>query len=178
MAVQLTVPARLSYANLFEPKTIGKEGEPKYSVSLLIPKSDTRTVKQLKDAIIQAEADGKSRWPNEFKNPKNPLHDGDLEKPDDSNYKGHYYINASAKADNKPQLVDRKCNPITDKEQLYSGCYANVGISLFPYKTGSKGVSAGLNGVQFVKDGDRLDGRPQVEDMFSVIPDDDLDTDF
>ncbi len=38
---------RWSYANVWEPKSING-GTPKYSVSLIIPKSDTRTVAKIK----------------------------------------------------------------------------------------------------------------------------------
>ena len=41
---------RWSYANVWEPKSING-GTPKYSVSLIIPKSDTRTVAKIKAAI-------------------------------------------------------------------------------------------------------------------------------
>lgn len=174
----ITIPARLSYANLFTPKASTFSQEAKYSVQLIIPKSDTKTVEKVQRAIETAKKEGAAKWGSEFKNPKSPLHDADIEKPDDKNLKGCYYLNASAKEDNPPKLVDRQRNEVIDKDTIYSGCYGNVNVTFYPYKTGSKGVSAGLNGVQFVKDGPRLDGRPQVEDMFSVIEDDDFDTDF
>ena len=40
---------RWSYANVWEPKAIDG-GTPKYSVSLIIPKSDTATVNKIKAA--------------------------------------------------------------------------------------------------------------------------------
>lgn len=174
----ITIPARLSYAYLFEPRRADEKQEPKYSVQLIIPKSDTKTVALIKKAIDDAKATGTKKWPNEFKNPKSPLHDADLEKPDDANLKGCYYLNASSHENQPPRLVDRQVRPITDRDMLYSGCYGNVSVNFYPYKNKSKGVGAGLLGVQFVKDGPRFDGRPEVEDMFQAIPDDDFETDF
>lgn len=43
MSKVITGKVRFSYANVWEPKA-GQEGwEPRYSVSLIIPKSDTKT---------------------------------------------------------------------------------------------------------------------------------------
>lgn len=39
----LTGEVRLSYCNLVTPRAAQQGGEPKYSVTLLIPKSDTAT---------------------------------------------------------------------------------------------------------------------------------------
>ena len=48
---------RWSYANVWEPKAING-GTPKYSVSLIIPKSDTVTVAKIKAAIEAAYQEG------------------------------------------------------------------------------------------------------------------------
>ena len=51
---------RWSFANVWEPKSING-GAPKYSVSLIIPKSDTKTVAKIKAAIEAAYAEGESK---------------------------------------------------------------------------------------------------------------------
>ena len=51
---------RWSYANVWEPKSING-GTPKYSVSLIIPKSDTKTVAKIEAAIEAAYRKGESK---------------------------------------------------------------------------------------------------------------------
>lgn len=58
------------------------------------------------------------------------------------------------------------------EEEIYSGVYAQVALSVFAYNfNGKKGVGFGLNGVRKVKDGDRLGG---VHVSASDFGDDDL----
>jgi hypothetical protein len=51
---------RWSYANVWEAKSING-GTPKFSVSLIIPKSDTKTVAKIKAAIEAAYHEGESK---------------------------------------------------------------------------------------------------------------------
>lgn len=51
---------RWSYANVWEPKSING-GAAKYSVSLIIPKSDTKTVAKIKAAIEAAYQEGQAK---------------------------------------------------------------------------------------------------------------------
>lgn len=169
----VTGEVRLSYAYLFEPR---REDEPdkegKYGVTILIPKSDKATIKKIKDAIEIAKATGKgSKWGGKIPpNLKVTLHDGDTEKDTEESpeFVGHYYMSCSSKE--RPGLVDRALNPITDRSDLYSGCYARVAISAFPYSnSGNKGVTFFLNHVQKLRDGDHLDGRSKPEDVFDAL---------
>lgn len=86
---------------MWDPKSING-GAPKYSVSLIIPKSDTATVEKIKAAIQAAYEDGESKLKGNSKTVpalsvlKTPLRDGDLERPDDEAYKGCYFINANS----------------------------------------------------------------------------------
>ena len=79
---------RWSYANVWEAKSING-GAPKFSVSLIIPKTDTVTVGKIKAAIQAAyeEGQGKLRGNGKSVPPlsaiKTPLRDGDTERPDD-----------------------------------------------------------------------------------------------
>ena len=162
----VTGVVRLSYAHVWEPKSINGS-EPKYSVSILIPKTDKETLSKIKAAVDAAKEEGKSKWKGKIPaNLKMPVRDGDTEREDDEVYEGHYFINAnSSKA---PQIVDLYRNPITDEDQLYSGCYARVSVNFYPFDVnGNKGIACGLNNIQKVKDGERLGGGSTAEQDFN-----------
>lgn len=174
----VTGEVRLSYCYLFEPRK-DEDGNPdKYGCTILIPKSDKATLNKIKAAIEAAKAVGKGKtWGGKIPpNLKSTLHDGDTERDTDEQpeYIGHYYMSVSSKE--RPGLVDRQVNPITDRSDLYSGCFARVAISAFPYSnSGNKGVTFFLNHVQKMRDGDHLDGRSKPEDVFSALDDADED---
>lgn len=174
-ANQIVIPCRLSYANIWEPKQVNGTGDPKYSCCLLIKKSDTAVVAKLRAAIEAIKKDPRAlaRWGGSVpKNLKNPLRDGDAEK-DDENYAGCYFINASGQR--HPRIIDRQCNDVLDQDEVYSGCYANVRIGLFAYSaSGNKGIGAGLEVIQKVRDGERLSGGSSLEG-FDVLDDDAAD---
>ena len=154
---------RLSYVTVIEPRSIVQDGPLYYSVSIIIPKNDPQ-VNEIKKAIT--EIVNEQKWsPIEKKKADLALRDGDEERPDDAAYKDSYYLNA--KSAKKPRVVGRYKEEITDPDKIYSGCYGNVLISLYPFdKGGNKGVGVGLRGVQFVKDG---------EPLSSVVTDDELE---
>lgn len=165
----VTGKVRLSYVHLFEPYTNDPEKEARYSVTILIPKSDKVTLEKINKAIEAAKEDGKTKTfggkiPG---NLKTTLHDGDEEADLDRNpeYAGHFYMAMSSKT--RPGVVDQDLNPILDSTAVYSGCYARVSINAFPYSnSGNKGISFGLNNVQFLDDGEPLGGRTRAEDDF------------
>ena len=170
----VTGKVRFSYLHVFEPEAVGDSEEKKYSVSLIIPKSDTETVNKIKAAIKQAGENGKaSKFGGKLPaNLKSPLRDGDLEREDDPAYAGAYFINANSK--NQPGLVDRALNKIIDTTELYSGCYGRASLTFFPYDAkGNKGIAAGLNNLQKLADGESLGGKSRAEDDFSDAPQDD-----
>ena len=121
---------RWSYANVWDPKSING-GAPKYSVSLIIPKSDTKTVEKIQAAIQAAYEEGQSKLKGNGKSVpalsvlKTPLRDGDAERPDDEAYKDSYFINANSAT--APGIVDADRNPILERSEVYSGVY---GLSL------------------------------------------------
>jgi len=159
---------RLSYANLFVPTSVEEGGDKKYSVSILIPKTDKETIKKIEAAIEAAKEAGKSKWGGKIpvKGLKLPLRDGDEDRPDDDAYAGHFFINASSKT--KPGVVDKNLQPVLDQDEVYSGCYGRVSINLYPFDTkGNKGIAAGLNNVQKIKDGEALAGKSKAEDDFA-----------
>lgn len=167
----VTGKTRLSYANLFQPRA-GMDGQdPKYSLCVLIPKTDTATVDKVKAAIEAAKQAGQSVWGGKIPpGVKIPLRDGDTER-DAPEYKGHYFINASSKQ--RPNVVDAAVNPILDANEVYSGCYGRVSLNFYAYnQSGNKGIGAGLNNVQKVADGEPLSGRSRAEDDFSAVEED------
>ena len=156
-ATKVVIPCRISFANIFEPKSINGS-EAKYSVSCLIPKTDKKTLLAIHKAIEAAKEDGKTR-------------DGDIDRPDDENYQEHFFLNATSK--DAPQVVDRHVQPILDPMMVYSGCYCNVSVNFYAFNAnGNRGVAAGLGNIQFVKDGDRLSGRASAEADFDALEDD------
>ncbi|HBL84719.1 MAG: hypothetical protein A2Y17_11345 [Clostridiales bacterium GWF2_38_85] len=161
---------RLSYANIWTAKSING-GTPKYSASVLIPKSDTVTVQRIKAAVQAAYEEGESKLKGNGKfvpplaSLKTPLRDGDIERPDDEAYKGHWFVNANSNT--APGVVDINREPIYDTKEIYSGVYARVCLSFYAFNSsGSKGIACGLQSLQKVKDGEPLGGRSKPEDDF------------
>ena len=172
---------RWSYCNVWEAKAING-GTPKFSVSLLIPKSDTVTVKKIKDAIEAAYREGEAKLKGNGKSVpalsviKTPLRDGDQERPDDPAYAGHYFLNANSAT--APGIVDADCQPILTRSEVYSGVYGRASISFFAFNSsGNRGVACGLNNLQKIRDGEPLGGRASAESDFSDF-DDEEDDDF
>lgn len=173
----VTGMVRFSYANVFAPVSINGSEE-KYSVSILIPKSDKETIAKINKAIEAAKEQGKA---NKFGgkipgNLKLPLRDGDVDRPDDETYAGHYFINANCKQ--KPGIVNKNCQPIMDSTEFYSGCYGRASVSFYAFNTnGNRGIAAGLNNLMKLADGDPLGGRSRAEDDFKDYVEDN-DDDF
>jgi len=156
----ITGKARLSYCHLLEPSAINPGDPEKYSVAVLIPKSDKETLKLIVEAIENAVAAGTTKNGAKWAQGKlkKPLRDGDSpEENKGEEFHGHYFFNCNSKS--KPTVVDQKMNPITSSDDIYSGCYARVSVNFYPFdNSGSKGVAAGLNNVQKLADGERLGG--------------------
>ena len=170
---RVVVPCRISFANIWEPKSINGS-EPKYSVSCLISKTDKDTLMKINQAIEAAKEYGAAKkWGGKVPaNLKTPMHDGNIERQDDPNYKDMVYFNASSK--DAPQIVGRRKEVITDPLQVYSGCYCNVSVNFYPFSTGgNRGVAVGLGNIQFVKDGDQLAGRTTAATDFDSLDGDD-----
>lgn len=184
---------RLSYANLFEPKPVGKgdDAQLKYSTALIIPHEHPQ-VDKLKEMI---DAIGKSKfgegwgaikrkkptlrdyWAEYKKDRKAAEEEGDdpneISKPDEST-KNAYVLNVSSKR--KPQIVDKHLQPILDDSEIFSGCWVNVSLGGFGFEVeANKGVGFGLNNVQLVKQDERLGGAPNADEEFDMMDDDDSD---
>lgn len=172
-----TGKVRLSYANLFRPRAAAPGQEEKYSVTILLPKSDVETKQRIDAAIEAAKQKGKDKWGGIIPPVvQTPIHDGDGVKPSDGmpfgeECKGHWVFTASAKIDYPPEVVDAQLNPIINQSEIYSGCYARVNVNFFPYMFGGKkGVGCGLGPVQKIADGEPLGGgSPKAGDVFSTV---------
>ena len=170
----VTGTVRFSYFNGWEPVSINGS-KPKYSVSVLIPKSDETTVRKINEAINAAIEEGIAKFGGKKPNAsaiKLPLRDGDLER-DDEAYKGHYFINANSVT--APQIVDTMTNPILDRNEVYSGCYGRVSLNFYAFNSnGNKGVACGLGNIQKLRDGEPLGGRSSAKDDFTTSLDDEF----
>lgn len=172
------VNTRWSYVNAWEPKSING-GAPKYSVSLIIPKSDTRTIEKIKAAIQAAYEEGQGKLKGNGKSVpalsvlKTPLRDGDAERPDDEAYADSYFVNANSGT--APGIVDADRQPIIDRSEVYSGVYGRASINFYAFNSnGNKGIACGLNNLQKIRDGEPLGGKSRAEDDFDTEDDDDF----
>ena len=170
-----TGKVRFSYCSLFTPKEALDGGPAKYSVTLLIRKDDKMTVQKIQAATEAARASFLQRNPGK-KLPaqlKSTMHDGDGLRESGDEYgpecKGHWVMTVSSQQ--QPVIVDANKVPITDPKELYSGCYGRAILNFYVYDyMGKKGVSAGLNGIMKLHDGDPLGG--------NVVTDSDWDDDW
>ncbi|WP_410512073.1 DUF2815 family protein [Paenibacillus sp. BR2-3] len=166
-----TGQVRLSFVHLFQPHANQPGQEPKYSTTILIPKTDVAT-KQRIDAAVQAAFNkgvaatwGGARPPQ----PKMPIWDGDGVRQNGDAFgpecRGHWVLTASSKQ--QQAIVDANLNPIINQSEVYSGIFARVNINFFPYSAnGNRGVGAGLGPVQKLSDGEPLGGRISAEQAF------------
>lgn len=164
----ITGKVRFCYANVFEPVSMKDGDTPKYIISILIPKSDKKTLDKIKKAIEAAKQAGKAKIADKNgKIPstlKIPLRDGDEERSDDPAYADCYFVNASSTR--KPSIVDANLDQIINKEEFYSGCYGRASINFYAFNVQSKGIAAGLNNLQKLEDGECLEGGSSAEDDF------------
>ena len=177
----VTGVCRLSYANIWQAKSING-GAPKFSTSVLIPKSDTKTIAKVKAAIQAAYEEGEGKLKGNSKSApslaslKTPLRDGDIERPDDEAYAGHWFLNANSNT--APGVVDASREPIYDTSEIYSGVYARVSLAFYAFNSnGNRGIACGLQNIQKVRDGESLGGKAKAEDDFDddFKPDDNED---
>ena len=169
---------RWSYANVWEAKSING-GAPKFSVSLIIPKSDTKTVAKIKAAIEAAYHEGESKLKGNGRSVpalsviKTPLRDGDTERPDDPAYANSYFVNANSAT--APGIVDADRQVILDRSEVYSGVYGRASINFYAFNSnGNRGIACGLNNLQKIRDGEPLGGKSRAEDDFATDNDDDF----
>ena len=168
-----------SYLNCWEPKAAPDGGKPKFSVSLIIPKSDTKTVEKIRAAIQAAYEEGQTKLKGTGKSVPplsalhTPLRDGDVDRPDDEAYKGSCFINANS--DSAPGIVDADRNPILTRSEMYSGVKGRASINLYAYNVnGNRGIACGVNNLQKIADGTPLGGKSRAEDDFATADEEDF----
>ena len=169
----VTGKVRFSYANVFEPRAMQNGGDPKYSITLLIPKNDGETYQKI---IAEINRTLEESIADTFKgvrpaNPRLPIYDGDgireSGEPFEPECKGCWVI--SAKSNTAPEVVDANCQPILSKNEFYSGCYGRASIRFYAYnQNGNKGIGCGLGNVQKLEDGQPLDGRTTAAEDFGT----------
>lgn len=177
----VTGKVRLSFPHLFEPYSMNPEkDDPKYSVMLLIPKSDKDTLSKIREAEKEAAEIGKNtKFSGKIPaNLASIIKDGDEDgsAEDYPERAGMIYMTISADRKFKPGIVDKNVSDILDQSEVYSGVYAKVSMTAFPYKFGDgpggkKGISFGLNNVQILGGGDSLAGGKRAEEEFEAVGD-------
>lgn len=163
----ITQPVRASFPALFEPKPVAQDSDVlKYSCKLLLPPDyDLAPILTVIKAAMMAD------WGElkKIEGDGNPIHTF----PEDDDLAGWRWINT--KSSMQPTVVGPDRKPITDPKVIYSGCWVRAFLGAYAWpKKGKKGfgkfgVSLGLNAIQFLKDGERLDGRANAKDVFDAI---------
>ena len=170
---------RFGYVFVFAPRKNDDGTDGKYSVQILIPKTDTVAVQLVKDAIEAAKQAGLStkfggKMPSAAKL-HTPLRDGDEEFPEDPTYEGMYFLNASSSKDYKPGvavLANGAVQEALDNEDFYSGCWGCATVNFYAYSTrGNVGIAVGLNNVIKTRDDERLAGGKTAAQDFSDLSD-------
>ncbi len=171
----LTGEVRLSYVNVLTARASQQGGEPKFSVTLLIPKSDYATKADIDSAIQAAVQAAVSKVWGGVRPPqiKVPIHDGDGVRQSGEPYgeecKGHWVITASTKM--KPQVVGMdNINVELAPSDIYSGMYGRVTIRFFGYSnSGNKGIGCGLGNIMKTRDGEPLAGTASAASDFAMV---------
>lgn len=163
----VVVIGRSSYLNVWEKRAFDR-GEPMYSMALLVSKRDKKTLAAIDKAVNAAIEIGKDKYwkgrvPQKF---TYPMHDGDIEKPDQKAYRGMMFFNV--KCYDEIRRLDEDGNDLYDQSRLYSGCLVRVGVTFSPFdKKGNAGVGAYFNIVKLEKQLEPLDGRMSVEELMA-----------
>lgn len=171
----VTGPVRISYEHLLKPYAQQPGADEKYSVTILLPKSDVATKQRIDAAIAAAINDGvTNKWKGvRPPNIPTPIWDGDGVRQSGEAFgpecKGNWVFTASSKQ--RPEIVDLNIQPILNATEIYSGMFARISINFFPYDAaGKRGIGCGLGNVQKVGDGEPLGGRTTAADDFGNAP--------
>lgn len=168
-----TGECRGSFVNVFKPRMNDLSGKEEYSMTLLIPKDDKKTLDALAGA---ANAAKEAKWGSKIPaGVQSPLHDGDQEKPNGGPYgdecAGHMVLNV--KSNYQPGVVDKQVQPVIDPTEFTSGDYCRASLNCYAYDNKRKGVGYGLNNIQVLRKGDPLGGHSKAESDFDAVDGDD-----
>ena len=173
-----TKKIRMSYPHIWE-----KDQNEKYSMTVLVPKSDKDTVDKIMAAVKGVYDENKNGALKGllFDEVAKPYHDGDGRKPKGGAYgdecKGCYVINA--KSNNPVPVVERDPKvTCTDESHIYPGCYGRVNLGFYAYNSnGNRGIGAFLNGIQTYNYGDRIGNNFNAEEFADGYEDPDENID-
>lgn len=166
-----TGKVRASFVHVFQPHAVQESTNARYSITLLIPKTDSVTlnavyaeIERVKQAGIQKDFGGVLPPVLNI-----PVYDGDGVRPNGESFgeecRGHMVLRASSRE--RPSVVDLNVQPILNPAEVYSGCYVRASIDFFTYnKSGNRGVGCGLNAVQKIADGEPLTSRTTAAEAF------------
>lgn len=175
-------PLRCSYPTLFNPKSFQAGQTPKFSITVMIDKTNKEQMDYLKALHKDATDAMAEKWPDPAKRPrinligdtKSLFKDGDKTVNNNGiplnetnpEYAGHYLLRASTAT--RPAVVDRNKAEILDANEVYGGCFVKVNLNVYTFDTqANRGVTCGLNGVQKWADGESFGGgRPSLDQMF------------
>ena len=167
-----TIKGILSFPALFTPKTPKGGNEPKYGATVLLPPTDPQ-VALIQAEVQQAKLNG---CPNGYKGKDecfgayDTMYQG--KEYYDPKFSGWFVFKCSAKADDKPSVVDMNRMPIVDPSLAYAGAIVYVSANISYYEKGSGGIGGWLNGVMVTDEAPtmgRLDNKPTVDQMFASI---------
>lgn len=166
-----TGKVRASFVHIFQPRVPENGGEPKYSLTLLIPKTDTQTLNAIYADIERAKQEGAQKVFGGAAPAmcRTPLYDGDGYRPSGEPFgeECHGCMVMTASAKQQPEIVDITMQKVINPSEVYSGCYIRANINFFAYSSnGNKGIGCGLNAVQKVADGEPLTARVSAEEAF------------
>jgi hypothetical protein len=179
----ITPLAILSYPHLAQPQKPNKEGEQgKYSCTLIFTPELLADPKEkaLYEKLQLAALDAaKEKFGS---NAEKLLKSETFRKPfrSDAEAKGYpagsKFINI--RSAQQPGIVYPYAGPDGKplrmpldkiKDEMYAGVIVRASVSPFGYdNSGNKGVSFGLNNLQKIRDGERIDGRTAPENEFEV----------
>lgn len=169
----LTPVGIASFLNLKDARPVVAGGEPRFSLNLLFDENAQKTAewKALQEACREA---AKDKWPKGVPaNMRSPFRDGAEKEGTYAGYRsGLIFINPWTKE--RPGVVDRQRNEILDLSTVWAGWEARAFVRPFAYDQGAnKGVGLLLDCVQFIREGERLDGKANAGKAFPELPGDD-----
>lgn len=163
-----TGKVRMSFVHIHKPRS-NDRGEDKFSVTILVPKSDKGTTDALRAAErVAAELKFPGKTAAFYAQLKSVIHDGDGLRPNGEEFgpECHKHWVFTASSSDRPGVVDENLEPVT--EAVKSGDYGRVSVNAYGYDTaGNRGVAFGLNNVMLVERGESLGGRSDAASDFA-----------
>lgn len=166
---KVTTPKfRVSWPAVLEPEAFEEGGKKKYSlIAIFDPKKfDAEDKKKWREMHRIFEESWKAKFKGKKPaNLKSPFRDG-MEKEDWDGF-GEGKIFCTLSTLQKPGLIDRHKDPITEQEDFYAGCYARATVTCYAFENkGNRGVGFGLHNVQKLADGPAFSQRTDAEEDF------------